>query len=110
MDLANPRILTLEDFKEYFRLIINTHTSSTYTITDIKDNYLIAVEGVGVYRVIFNKPSTFEFKDLRGNWITKHLPFEVTVESRNGGVREKIIQRLLYDFNTFGKEVIVKVL
>ena len=110
MDLANPRILTLEDFKEYFRLIINTHTSSTYTITDIKDNYLITVEGVGVYRVIFNKPSIFEFKDLRDNWITKHLPFEVTVESRNGGVREKIIQRILYDFNTFGKEVIVKVL
>ena len=109
MDLANPRVLTLEDFKEYFRLVINTHTSSTYTV-DKKDNYLIAVEGVGVYRVILNKPSIFEFKDLRRNWFNKQLPFEVTVESRNGGVREKIIQRVLYDLHTFGKEVIVKVL
>lgn len=109
MDLSNPRILNLDDFKEYFRLVINTHTSSTYT-QDKKDNYLIAVEGVAVYRVIFNKPSTFEFKDLRRNWFTKQLPFEVLVESRNGGVREKIIQRVLYDLHTFGKEVIVKVL
>jgi len=109
MDLSNPRILNLDDFKEYFRLVINTHTSSTYT-EDIKDNYLIAVEGVGVYRIIFNKPSTFEFKDLRGNWLNKHLPFEILVESRNGSVREKIIQRVLYDLHTFGKEVIVKVL
>ena len=109
MDLANPRVLTLDDFKEYFRLVINTHTSSTYTI-DKKDNYLIAVEGVGVYRVIFNKPSVFEFKDLRGNWKNKHLPVEITVEVRNGGVREKIIQRVLYDLNNFSKEVIVKVL
>ena len=109
MDLANPRILNLDDFKEYFRLVINTHTSSTYT-EDIKDNYLIAVEGVGVYRIVFNKPSTFEFKDLRGNWLHKHLPFEILVESRNGSVREKIIQRVLYDLHTFGKEVIVKVL
>ena len=75
MDLANPRVLTLDDFKEYFRLVINTHTSSTYTV-DKKDNYLITVEGVAVYRVIYNKPSTFEFKDLRGNWLNKHLPFE----------------------------------
>lgn len=109
MDITDSRPLTKDDFKEFLKLIRLTHKTSYRTVNDT--TFDLTVPYIGTYRLYLNKPSLWEFKKPDGeHQYYRQLPYEFVVVRRDAGIREKIVQRILYDMYLYMKECIVKVL